>query len=999
MKNFEQWNGFKGNRWKEKIDVRNFIGMNYTPYDGDASFLEGPTEATNKLWGKLQALQKEERAKGGVLDMETEVVTSLTAYGPGYIDEETKDLEKVVGLQTDKPLKRAFMPYGGIKMAEQACETYGYKVSDKIKDVFHNYEFKTHNQGVFDIYTPEMKVARHNKILTGLPDTYGRGRIVGDYRRVALYGIDALIEGKQKDFAACDRQGMRRYDFQLREEIADQIRALKGMKVMAESYGYDISKPAKDAREAFQWLYFGYLAAIKTQNGAAMSVGRISTFLDIYIERDLQNGTLTEKEAQELVDHMVMKFRMVKFARIPSYNQLFSGDPVWATLEVAGMGQDGRSMVTKNDYRFLHTLEDMGPAPEPNLTVLYSSRLPENFKKYAANISVTTSSVQYENDDVMRPVWGDDYSICCCVSATETGKEMQFFGARANLAKCLLYAINGGVDEKTKQQVGPNYQPITSEYLDYDEVIAKYDKMMDWLAHLYVGTLNMIHYMHDKYYYEAAEMALIDTKVERSFATGIAGFSHVVDSLSAIKYAKVKAIRDEDGITTDFQVEGDFPRYGNDDDRADEIATTLLSTFLEKLKHIHTYRDSKPTTSILTITSNVVYGKATGSLPDGRKAGEPLAPGANPSYGAEQNGLLASLNSVAKLDYEDALDGISNTQTINPDALGHSDDERSENLVHVLDGYFDQGAHHLNVNVFGKEKLIDAMEHPEKEEYANFTIRVSGYAVKFIDLTREQQLDVIARTCHDRMYIMDNKQIKGYVHSLESFGSVDGPGVRYVIFFSGCAMRCQFCHNPDTWKMKQGELYTADELLKKALRYKGYWGSKGGITVSGGEPLLQMDFLTEFFKKAKAEGVHTNLDTSGNPFTDQEPWHSGWLELMKYTDLVMLDIKQIDEQEHIKLTGHSNKNILAMARELSDMKKPVWIRHVLVPDGSDKDEYLHRLADFIHTLSNVERVEVLPYHTLGKFKWENLGLSYPLEGVNPPTQERIDNARKILGAI
>ena len=705
MANFEQWEGFAGRNWRESVDVRAFVQDNYTMYDGDESFLVGPTEATNKLWGKLQELQKEERAKGGVLDMETEVVTSLTAYGPGYIDEDLKDLEKVVGLQTDKPLKRAFMPYGGIKMAEQACETYGYKVSDKIKDVFHNYEFKTHNQGVFDIYTPEMKAARHNKILTGLPDTYGRGRIVGDYRRVALYGIDALIEGKQKDFAACDRQGMRRYDFQLREEIADQIRALKGMKVMAEAYGYDISQPAKDAREAFQWLYFGYLAAIKTQNGAAMSVGRISTFLDIYIERDLENGTLTEKEAQELVDHMVMKFRMVKFARIPSYNQLFSGDTVWATLEVSDMRQYRRTMV----------------------------------------------KIQYENDDVMRPVWGDDYSICCCVSATETGKEMQFFGARANLAKCLLYAINGGVDEKTKQQVGPQYQPITSEYLDYDEVIAKYDKMMDWLAHLYVGTLNMIHYMHDKYYYEAAEMALIDTKVDRSFATGIAGFSHVVDSLSAIKYAKVKAIRDEDGITTDFVVEGDFPRYGNDDDRADEIATTLLSTFLEKLKHIHTYRDSKPTTSILTITSNVVYGKATGSLPDGRKAGEPLAPGANPSYGAEQNGLLASLNSVAKLDYEDALDGISNTQTINPDALGHTEEERTENLVHILDGYFDQGAHHLNVNVFGKEKLIDAMEHPEKEEYANFTIRVSGYAVKFIDLTREQQLDVIARTCHDRM--------------------------------------------------------------------------------------------------------------------------------------------------------------------------------------------------------------------------------------------------------
>ena len=751
MKEFSQWEGFNGKRWKEKIDVRNFIKMNYTPYDGDASFLEGPTEATNKLWGKLQELQKEERAKGGVLDMETEVVTSLTAYGPGYIDEDLKDLETVVGLQTDKPLKRAFMPYGGIKMAEKACETYGYEVSDKIKDIFNNYEFKTHNQGVFDIYTPEMKAARHSKILTGLPDTYGRGRIVGDYRRVALYGIDALIEGKQKDFAASDRQGMRRYDFQLREEIADQIRALQGMKAMAQAYGFDISQPAKDAREAFQWLYFGYLAAIKTQNGAAMSVGRISTFLDIYIERDLQRGILTEKEAQELVDHMVMKFRMVKFARIPSYNELFSGDPVWATLEVAGLGQDGRSMVTKTDFRFLHTLENMGPSPEPNLTVLYSERLPENFKKYASFISVKTSSIQYENDDVMRPIWGDDYSICCCVSATQTGKEIQFFGARANLAKCLLYAINGGVDEKTGVQVGPAYRPITSEYLDYDEVMERYDEMMDWLSKLYVDTLNMIHYMHDKYYYEAAEMALIDTDVRRTFATGIAGFSHVIDSLCAIKYAKVKPVRDENGIAVDFEFEGDFPRYGNDDDRADELAIWLLKTFMHKLNKCHTYRNSEPTTSILTITSNVVYGKATGTLPDGRKAGEPLAPGANPSYGAEKNGLLASLNSVAKLPYELALDGISNTQTISPEALGHSDEERTENLVHVLDGYFHQGAHHLNVNVFGTEKLIDAMEHPEKPEYANFTIRVSGYAVKFIDLTKEQQMDVIARTCHKEM--------------------------------------------------------------------------------------------------------------------------------------------------------------------------------------------------------------------------------------------------------
>ena len=746
-KEFEQWNGFSGRLWKEGVDVRDFIQNNYTPYDGDDSFLEGPTEATDRLWGRLQELQKEERAKGGVLDMETDVVTSITAYGPAYIDESLKNLEQVVGLQTDKPLKRAFMPYGGIKMAEKSCEMYGYKPNPLLHEIFTKYH-KTHNQGVFDIYTPEMLKARHNKILTGLPDTYGRGRIVGDYRRVALYGIDYLIEAKQDDFAATNRQGMRRGDFQLREEIAEQIRALKQMKEMAQAYGYDISKPAKNAKEAVQWLYFGYLAAIKTQNGAAMSVGRVSTFLDIYIERDLENGTLTEKEAQELIDHMVMKFRMVKFARIESYNQLFSGDPVWATLEVAGMGMDGRSQVTKNDYRFLHTLENMGPSPEPNLTVLYSSRLPKNFKDYAAHISVTTSSIQYENDDVMRPVWGDDYSICCCVSATETGKEIQFFGARANLAKCLLYAINGGVDEKTGDQVAPKYQPITSEYLDYNEVIEKYDVMLDWLAHLYVGTLNMIHYMHDKYYYEAAEMALIDTDVRRTFATGIAGFSHVVDSLSAIKYAKVKVIRDENGIAKDFEVEGDFPRYGNDDDRADDLAVLLLRTFLKKLKYCHTYRDSEPTTSILTITSNVVYGKATGSLPDGRKAGEPLSPGANPSYGAEKNGLLASLNSVAKLPYEDALDGISNTQTINPDALGHSDEERTENLVRVLDGYFSQGAHHLNVNVFGTEKLIDAMNHPEKEEYANFTIRVSGYAVKFIDLTKEQQLDVIARTCH-----------------------------------------------------------------------------------------------------------------------------------------------------------------------------------------------------------------------------------------------------------
>ncbi len=746
----EEWRGFKGGHWLRDVNVRDFIQENYTAYDGDVSFLSGPTEATNELWTEVQKLQKEERAKGGVLDMETKRVSGITAYGPAYIAEGTKEKEKVVGLQTDKPLKRAFMPYGGIKMAEQALTTYGYTPDPELHKIFTEYH-KTHNQGVFDAYTPEMIKARHNKIVTGLPDTYGRGRIVGDYRRVALYGIDFLIEKKQEDLANCGCGIMTDDVVRQREEISDQIRALKQMKEMASSYGYDISVPAKNAAEAVQWLYFGYLAAIRTQNGAAMSVGRISTFLDIYIERDLKDGAITEKEAQELIDHFVMKLRMVKFARIPSYNQLFSGDPVWATLEVAGMGQDGRSMVTKNDFRFLHTLENMGPAPEPNLTVLYTKRLPESFKEYAARISVKTSSVQYENDDVMRPVWGDDYSICCCVSATQTGKEMQFFGARANLAKCLLYAINGGRDMKTKEQVSPPFAPISSEYLDYDEVMKKYDLMMDWLAGLYVNTLNLIQYMHDKYFYEAAEMALIDTDVRRTFATGIAGFSHVVDSLSAIKYAKVRTIRDESGLVMDFETEGDFPRYGNDDDRADDIAVELLHTFLTKIKKYHTYRNSEPTTSILTITSNVVYGKATGNMPDGRRAGEPLSPGANPCYGAEKNGLLASLNSVAKLPYEYALDGISNTQTINPSALGHTEDEETKTLVRVMDGYFAKGAHHLNVNIFGVEKLRDAMEHPEKPEYANFTIRVSGYAVKFIDLTREQQLDVIARTEHKKL--------------------------------------------------------------------------------------------------------------------------------------------------------------------------------------------------------------------------------------------------------
>ena len=746
----EQWVGFEGRIWKEEINIRDFIQKNYKPYDGDVSFLANPTDTTKKLWGRLQELQKEERAKNGVLDMETEVVSALTAYGPGYIDESLKDIEKIVGLQTDKPLKRAFMPYGGIKMAEDACKNYGYEPNPQLHKIFTEYH-KTHNQGVFDAYTPEMRKARSSHIITGLPDTYGRGRIVGDYRRIALYGIDYLMEEKAKDLENCGDGTMTEDIIRKREEISEQIKALKDIKKMAASYGFDISDAANNAKEAIQWLYFGYLAAIKTQNGAAMSIGRVSTFLDIYIQRDIDNGVITEEEAQELIDHMTMKCRMVKFARISSYNELFSGDPSWVTIALGGIGVDGRHMVTKNDYRFLHTLENMGASPEPNLTVLYSSALPENFKKYAAKISVDTSSIQYENDDAMKPVWGDDYSICCCVSATETGKEMQFFGARANLAKCLLYAINGGVDEKSGKQVGAEYKGITSEYLEYDEVIEKYEKMSDWLAGLYVNILNLIQFMHDKYYYEAAEMALIDTEVRRTFATGIAGFSHVIDSLSAIKYAKVKTIRNEDGIVTDYEIQGDFPRYGNDDDRADEIGIYVLKSFLDKIKKRHTYRNSEPTTSLLTITSNVVYGKYTGNMPDGREAWTPLSPGASPSYGAEKNGLLASLNSVAKLPYEWALDGISNTQTISPTALGNSEDEQVDKLVQVLDGYFEQGPHHLNVNIFGIEKLKDAMEHPEKEEYANFTIRVSGYAVKFIDLTREQQLDVISRTCHERM--------------------------------------------------------------------------------------------------------------------------------------------------------------------------------------------------------------------------------------------------------
>ena len=746
-----EWQGFNGGLWQEEINVRDFVQRNYTPYDGAEDFLAAPTEATNRLWQKLQELQRAERRKGGVLDMDTDIVSGLTSHGAGYIDESLKDLERIVGLQTDKPLKRAFMPYGGIKMAEESCRNYGYEPSERLHEIFTKYH-KTHNQAVFDAYTPEIRRARHSHIITGLPDTYGRGRIVGDYRRVALYGIDRLIEAKKADHAEIGSDGVMSDDvIRLREEVAEQIRALGGMKEMAAIYGFDISRPARTAQEAVQWLYFGYLAAIKTQNGAAMSVGRISTFLDIYIERDMKEGRLTEAEAQELIDHLVMKFRMVKFARITSYNELFSGDPVWATLEVAGIGMDGRSMVTKNDFRFLHTLENMGPAPEPNLTVLYSEALPESFKRYAAKISIDTSSIQYENDDVMKPAWGDDYSICCCVSATQTGKEMQFFGARANLAKCLLYAINGGIDEKTGEQIAPAFAPVRADVLDYDDVLAKFSRMMEWLASVYVNALNLIQYMHDKYYYEAAEMALIDTDVRRTFATGIAGFSHVVDSLSAIKYARVRPVYSERGYVVDYEVEGDFPRYGNDDDRADVIARWLLKPFIEKVRARHTYRNSEPTTSILTITSNVVYGKYTGAMPDGRKAWTPLAPGANPSYGAEKSGLLASLNSVTKLPYEWALDGISNTQSMTPESLGHTEEERIDQLVRVLDGYFTQGAHHLNVNVFDRAKLLDAVDHPEKEEYQNFTIRVSGYAVKFISLTREQQMDVIARTFHEAM--------------------------------------------------------------------------------------------------------------------------------------------------------------------------------------------------------------------------------------------------------
>ena len=732
--------------WSKEINVTSFVQTNITPYLGDASFLQGPTERTKHIWNLCLKALEEERANNGVRSLDNATVSTITSHKAGYIDREQ---ELIVGLQTDELLKRAIKPFGGINVVSRACKENGVDVDEKVRDIFTHYR-KTHNDGVFDVYTEEIRSFRSLGFLTGLPDNYARGRIIGDYRRLALYGTDRLIEAKQQDLRNLTGP-MTDARIRLREEVAEQIKALKGLKEMAQLYGFDISKPAQNAREAVQWLYFGYLGAVKTQNGAAMSVGRISTFLDIYFKRDLDEGVLTETDVQELVDHLTMKFRMVKFARIPSYNQLFSGDPVWATLEVGGMGMDGRSMVTMTDYRFLHTLINMGPSPEPNLTVLYSPRLPEAFKRYAAWISVKTSSIQYENDDVMRPIWGDDYSICCCVSATQTGKELQFFGARANLAKCLLYAISGGVDEKTREQCGPNYRPIDGDVLTYDEFMPRFLAMMEWLAGVYVKTLNLIHYMHDKYFYEAEELSLIDTNVRRTFATGIAGFSHVVDSISAIKYATVKIERDENGFPIGYKAEGDFPCYGNDDERADEIAVWLLKTFMNMIRKHHTYRNSEPTCSILTITSNVVYGKATGMMPDGRPAQAPLSPGANPSYGAEKNGLLASLNSVAKLPYEYALDGISNTQTINPGALGHDDTERANTLVNVMDGYFGQGAHHLNVNVFGVEKLKDAMDHPEKEEYQNFTIRVSGYAVKFIDLTREQQLDVIARQSHERL--------------------------------------------------------------------------------------------------------------------------------------------------------------------------------------------------------------------------------------------------------
>ena len=742
---FDEWNGFNKGDWEKEIDVRDFIQKNYTPYEGDDSFLAEATESIKKLWNEVLDLYKKETENGGVLAISNDIASTITSHEAGYID---KDYEKIVGLHTVAPLKRALMPNGGIRIVEKSCEAYNDKVSDKLEDIYHNYR-KTHNDGVFSVYTPEIRAARSSHVITGLPDGYGRGRIIGDYRRVALYGVDFLIEERKKDFANCTSTSFTEEIIRDREELSDQIKALNDLKIMAQKYGYDISRPAKNAQEAIQWLYFGYLAAIKDQNGAAMSIGRTSTFLDIYIERDLRNGVITESEAQELMDHFVMKLRLVRFLRTPEYNELFSGDPVWVTESIGGMGIDGRTLVTKNSFRVLHTLNTLGSSPEPNLTVLWSTRLPEGFKKFTTKLSIETSSIQYENDDLMRDFWGDDYGIACCVSAMRIGKQMQFFGARANLAKTLLYAINGGRDEMSGKQVGPKYQPITSEYLDYNEVMEKFDVMMDWVAKTYIDALNIIHYMHDKYSYEAIEMALHDKDILRTMACGIAGLSVVADSLSAIKYAKVKPIRNEEGLVVDYEIEGDFPKYGNDDDRVDSIAVDVIKSFMTKLKKQPTYRNSKPTMSILTITSNVVYGKYTGNTPDGRKAGAPFGPGANPLHGRDENGALAVLNTIAKLPYKYSEDGISYTFAITPDTLGKSMDEKVNNLISLLDGYFVQLSHHINVNVFNRDLLLDAMDHPEK--YPQLTIRVSGYAVKFTKLTREQQLDVINRTIHERI--------------------------------------------------------------------------------------------------------------------------------------------------------------------------------------------------------------------------------------------------------
>ena len=743
---FDQWNGFEKGDWQDEINVRDFIQHNYTPYEGNSDFLANPTEKTRKLWDEvLELYKKEKEAKGGVLDIDTKTISTVNSHEAGYID---KDLEEIVGLQTDAPLKRAIMPFGGIRIVEKSCEAYDRKVDPEVEEIFHKYR-KTHNDGVFDAYTPDIRAARSSHLITGLPDGYGRGRIIGDYRRVALYGIDVLIQEKKNDLSILDVDCLTEEVIREREEIQEQIRALMALKEMALKYGFDISKPATNSKEAVQWLYFGYLGAIKDQNGAAMSIGRTSTFLDIYFERDLKNGTITEEEVQEIMDHFVMKLRLVRFLRTPEYNELFSGDPVWVTESIGGMGLDGRTLVTKNSFRVLHTLENLGPAPEPNLTVLWSTRLPDGFKRYTTNLSIKTSSIQYENDDLMRITLGDDYGIACCVSPMKIGKQMQFFGARANLAKTLLYAINGGRDEVSGKQITPKFAPITSEYLNYDEVMEKFSQMMDYVAKIYIKALNAIHYMHDKYSYEAIEMALHDKDILRTMACGIAGLSVVADSLSAIKYAKVKVIRDETGLATDYEVEGDFPKFGNDDERVDEIAVKIVKMFMSKLRRYPTYRNSKHTLSILTITSNVVYGKNTGNTPDGRRAGEPFGPGANPLHGRDTNGALAVMNSIAKLPFDSSEDGISYTFSITPGTLGKDEETKVTNLVNMLDGYFKQTGHHINVNVFDRSLLVDAMEHPEK--YPQLTIRVSGYAVNFTKLTREQQLDVINRTIHERI--------------------------------------------------------------------------------------------------------------------------------------------------------------------------------------------------------------------------------------------------------